>query len=377
MKKFIETANIKKWNSKFIDERTKYLSIFESMPNPVIILDDKNRINNINDAAIQLFKNNSFNIYPESVNEKEKFSWIENELKYFSSGKYSEISFIKEHKSYNDNLYFKVKLKKIKVNDNFIGTTVILDDITHLKKVSEELENSEKNLREITDSMTDIICKINIDGKIQYISPSVKQALGYNPNELIGKHIFSNIHSEDLDNAMSCFNRGFINKSITNHELRYRKQDGHYTWLEFMYNSLYGEDGNVDGVIIIARAITKIKKLEEELQKFKLAVESANLAKSEFLANMSNEIRKPLNSIIDMTDIMLFDTNLDEEQNEYMNIIKSSSESLLKIVNNILGFSKMESGKVSLEEVEFNIKDILYETLDALSIRAHEKNWNL
>ncbi|AKN33154.1 histidine kinase [Clostridium carboxidivorans P7] len=377
MKKFIGTAKVKKWNLKFIDEKNKYLSIFQSIPNPVIILDDQNVISNINDTATELFKVMDFNVKVDNLNEKKKFSWIEDELKYFCSGNYSEISFIKEYKSYNDNLSFKVKLKKIRVNDNFIGTIVILDDITNSKKVSEELEHSEKSLREITESMKDLICKIDINGKIQYIGPSVKQILGYNLKDLIGKYIFSNIHPEDLDKTMSSFNRGFIDKSSTGQELRVRKQDGHYIWVKFTYNPLYDENGNVSGAIIVAKDITKIKELEEELKKFKLEVESAKLAKSEFLANVSNEIKNPLNSIIDMTDVMLFNTSLNEEQNEYMSIIKKSSESLLKTVDNMLGFSKIESGKVRLEEFEFNIKDIIYETLDALAIRAHEKNLEL
>ncbi|AWI07508.1 PAS domain S-box protein [Clostridium drakei] len=377
MKKFIETVKVEKWNLKSIDEKNKYLSIFQSIPNPVIILDDQNVINNINDTATELFKVMDFYVGVDNLNEKKKFSWIEDELKYFCSGNYSEISFIKEYKSYNYNSFFKVKLKKIRVNDNFIGTIVILDDITNSRKVSEELENSEKNLREITESMKDLICKIDINGKIQYVSPSVKPILGYNLKDLIGKYIFSNIHPEDLDKTMSSFNRGFIDKSSTGQELRFRKQNGHYIWVKFIYNSLYDENGNVSGAIIVAKDITKIKELEEELKKFKLEVESAKLAKSEFLANVSNEIKNPLNSIIDMTDIMLFNTSLNEEQNEYMSIIKKSSESLLKIVDNMLSFSKIESGKVRLEEFEFNIKDVIYETLDALAIRAHEKNLEL
>lgn len=374
MKKFIETAKVSKWNLKVIDEKNKYLSIFQSIPNPVIILDDQNFINNINDAAAEFLKSMDFSENIEDIDKKKKFSWIKDELKYFCSGNYSEISFIKEYKSYNDNLFFKVKLKKIRVNDNFIGTIVILDNITNYRKVSEELESSEKNLREITENVKDLICKIDINGKIKYVSPSVKPILGYNLKDLIGKYVFSNIHPEDLDKTMSCFNRGFIDKSKTGQELRVRKQDGHYIWVKFICNPLYEENGNNSGAIIVAKDITAIKELEEELEKFKLSLESANLAKSEFLANVSNEIKNPLNSIIDMIDVMLFTTTLNEEQNEYMGIIKDSSESLLRIVNNMLGFSKIESGKVRLEELEFNIKDILYETLDALAIRAHEKN---
>ena len=100
--------------------------------------------------------------------------------------------------------------------------------------------------------------------------------------------------------------------------------------------------------------------------------EAANRAKSDFLANMSHEIRTPMNGIIGMTDLAL-DSRSDDERTKYMHIVKTSAESLLGIINDILDFSKIEAGKLVVEQVGFGLRQILYECLRLLSLRAQDK----
>ena len=138
--------------------------------------------------------------------------------------------------------------------------------------------------------------------------------------------------------------------------------------------------GAVGELNLLAETFNRVaaaeRKTRDELEKAKVAAESANQAKTEFLANISHELRTPMNGVIGLTDLLL-DTRLDEEQNDYASTVRSSAQSLLVIINDILDFSRLDAGKMTLATAPFDLHQTISDVTALLSAQASAKGLGL
>ena len=234
-----------------------------------------------------------------------------------------------------------------------------------------ELARTTNFLENIFNSSLDGIITTDVQGNILYTSPRIKDILGYEPNEVLGKE-FHMFFARSLEESEKIMDEVMSKGEIRAYELRSEKKSGEAIDLNLAITLLRDEKGEVIGTTSIYRDITVEKRMAADVEQAMLRAEAANRAKSEFLANMSHEIRTPMNGVIGMTGLLL-DTELNEEQRQYANIAYASGESLLRLINDILDFSKIEAGKLELETLDFDLRALLDDFAAMMAERVQGK----
>ena len=254
------------------------------------------------------------------------------------------------------------------------------------------LTESEKRFRQLAENIHEVFWMIDPgEGTYLYVSPAYRDMWKSDPAKLLSEPSawFAPVHPADQQQVQKAKVAAMQGTAI---DLEYRLMDsgGEIRWVWERSFPIVNTGGRVERVVGLVEEITGRKNAEEllvksrdelevrvqertaELLKSKDAAEAANRAKSEFLANMSHELRTPMNGILGMTELTL-DTELNDEQRENLDIVKSSANALFTIINEVLDFSKIDSGQIGLDPVQFEVRSLAAEVVRRFAAQVRDK----
>jgi len=242
---------------------------------------------------------------------------------------------------------------------NLTNFLVIKEDISQQKQKENEIRYLKEFNEAIVNTMSQGILVEDADGHIIFVNPSLLKLTGYEESELIGApwsilveedmkyEVEQIIHNRDLGNS------DFYEVSLLS---KYQKHLPVYVSTTTLW-----DQGHYNGTIVVLTDISHLKRKERELQKAKDKAEESDRLKSEFLANMSHEIRTPMNGILGFSKLLKNEGLEDEEWKEYVDIIHKSSHQLLRIISDIVDYSKIEAGHYEVRHDEVDVVQLLEE----------------
>ena len=263
------------------------------------------------------------------------------------------------------------------------GFVVLVTDITELKLTEISLKEAEKKLNEILESMPEGLVEVNLNGEIIYANKGAERILSIKETE-IAKRYFNSKEWRQVDSIGKPYPPDRLPLAIAMREKKevgpiehgIVDEAGNQKWLSVHALPLFDKDNNLYGAIASFRDVTERNEFQKKLIEAKNSADNANKAKSEFLANMSHEIRTPMNAILGFSEILnrkLTDENL----KQYALSIITSGRVLLKLINDVLDLSKIESGKFELNNSVVHFKKMFEEMQIIFSQKLEEKGLKL
>jgi two-component system, sensor histidine kinase and response regulator len=273
--------------------------------------------------------------------------------------------------------------------DRIVGTFGISRDITPQKLAEEVLDQERSLLNALMDNVPDYIYFKDRDSRFLRINKAHAKAFGLNdPAEAIGKSdfdFFTKDHAQPaFEDEQTIIRTG---RPLVGLEEKETRADGRESWVSTNKMPLCDSHDHIIGTFGVSRDITEqkraeialrdalqaLKKANEIAEQARATAEAASQAKGMFLARMSHEIRTPMNSVIGFSD-MLLDTEMSEEQGEFVRNITKSGEALLSLINEILDFSKIEAGQLTFQNIDFDLEITAFDVCSITQPRLGNKS---
>ncbi|MFW6346008.1 MAG: PAS domain S-box protein, partial [Halomonas sp.] len=244
----------------------------------------------------------------------------------------------------------------------------IATDITERKRDEQRLKRQEQLYRSLVESQQDLIVRVDAYNRFTFVNDAYCATFGKSREALIGNTFTPLVHDEDLPDTLAAMEQlkqpphervTIVQRALTLNGWR---------WLSWEDSAILDEAGKLVEIQAVGRDITELKQAQQRAL-------SSSRAKSQFLANMSHEIRTPLNAIIGFGEL-LTRSELDDEQKDWLDKVQTSSHLLLSIVNDVLDYSKIEAGKLTLEQAPFSLEQLITQQEALFAVAARDKGLN-
>lgn len=248
--------------------------------------------------------------------------------------------------------------------------SLLNDKIAFAEKQLKVQEQAYNNLYNAIEKSNAVI-EFNPDGKIITVNDTFLNIFNYKREELLGEKNTIFLDEEDtLNNQV--FWESLRSGKYQSGKFKRLNKEGKIIWIQASYSPVFDHDGDLVKITKIAQDITAEVMKQESITEAKELADELNVQKDTFIANMSHELRTPLNAIIGFSELLLHDEK-DKLKNQYLTAIKSASDSLLYLVNDILDLSKIESGNIEYDNSVFQIHQIVEDVFNVLSLKAQQK----
>ncbi len=285
---------------------------------------------------------------------------------------------LKHYKEHLEDLVEERNAELVKLNEQLL---LRIEDKENAEKA---LAESEKKYRDLVESANSIIMRWKPDGTVTFFNTFAQKFFCYTLPEIIGRNIIGTIvpamETSGRDLEMLIHEIGQNTETHLFNENENIKKNGEKVWIAWTNKSIHDDNGNVTEILSVGNDITLRKSIEESLKRAleelsveKERAEAADRAKSAFLASMTHEIRTPLNAILGYSQILLRDKELPDESLHQIEIINSSGEHLLGLINEILDMSKIESGRTEIYNETFSLFAEMKQVENLFSIKTGRK----